>query len=135
MVITYGLLAMALITFATFFVHDVKIIILLRSLKGFSAATFAPVALVFTYEIFHSHKKRGVTIAAISTGFLFAGIIGQVASFSITIAFGWNFVFLFFLFVYMLLFILSIKILPKRAGTSSSLKYLLFTDKLPSPYF
>lgn len=124
-VIVYGLLSMAVITFILSFVHSIEWIIFLRALQGIAAATFAPVALAYVFEIFQL-QKRALVIAWISTGFLLSGILGQVISSWITHSIGWNFVFVFFSVVYFIVFILAFKVLPSGSSHVSNVHLVTF---------
>ncbi|WP_081468498.1 MFS transporter [Desulfosporosinus orientis] len=66
--------------------------------------------------------KRPTAVALISTGFLLAGIVGQIVSSSIASSLGWPYVFISFAVVYVLAFLLTLAILPtvpvKHTGLS-----------------
>ena len=66
----------------------------LRGLQGFSAASFAPIALAYLAESLPI-TRRPTAIGAMSTAFLVAGIIGQVFAAAINLTFAtWRAVFL-----------------------------------------
>lgn len=67
-------------------------IIALRAVQGLVAATFAPVALAYIVEMFPDTKKLTAT-GFLITGFLMAGITGQVISAFINQYLSWNYVF------------------------------------------
>lgn len=114
-IIVIGLAALAVCTFFIGFVHTMGLLLVLRAVQGFVAATFAPVAMAFVFETYPP-DKRATTIALISTGFLMAGIIGQVASSWITQSFGWSYVYIFFSIALFLAFLLVWRILPSTPG-------------------
>ena len=122
-VIVVGLAALAVCTFITGFVHTIGLLLVLRAMQGFIAATFAPVALAYVFETYPP-EKRATTIALISTGFLMAGIIGQVASSWITRSFGWSYVFLIFSITYLLAFLLVWRLLPLTHGKNPNTSLL-----------
>lgn len=128
-VIVYGLLSLALSTFLITFVHSIGPLIVLRAIQGFFAATFQPVALAYVFEIYPS-EKRGTTIAIISTGFIMAGIIGQVISSWITKSWGWSFVFVFFGIVYFLVFFILWWFLPTTAKQTEATHLLTSWRKM-----
>jgi len=66
----------------------------LRGLQGFSAASFAPIALAYLAEALPI-THRPTAIGAMSTAFLVAGIVGQVFAATINLTFAtWRAVFL-----------------------------------------
>lgn len=66
----------------------------LRGLQGFSAASFAPIALAYLAEALPI-TRRPTAIGAMSTAFLVAGIVGQVFAAAINLTFTtWRAVFL-----------------------------------------
>ena len=65
----------------------------LRSLQGFLAASFAPVALAYLAEAV-APARRGLAVGAMSTAFLVAGVLGQVVAELVALRFGWQAVFL-----------------------------------------
>ena len=66
----------------------------LRGLQGFSAASFAPIALAYLAEALPI-TRRPTAIEAMSTAFLVAGIVGQVFAAAINLTFAtWRAVFL-----------------------------------------
>lgn len=111
-VILIGLVALAAISLLLGMVESFSWMIVLRGLQGFAAATFSPVALAYAVEMFPA-DKRVTTIGFISTGFLVAGIVGQVVSSLISEQHGWNAVFYLLAGVYALTAVLILRFLPK----------------------
>ncbi|WP_405082910.1 MFS transporter [Paenibacillus chitinolyticus] len=111
-VIFTGLLVLTLISFLLAMAHTFAWIVVLRGLQGAAAATFSPVALAYAVEMYPA-EKRVTTIGFISTGFLTAGIVGQVVSSLISEQYGWNAVFYVLAGVYALTAVLVYIFLPK----------------------
>ncbi|TBL81386.1 MFS transporter [Paenibacillus thalictri] len=111
-VIVIGLVALALISLLLGTADQFLWIVALRAMQGAAAATFSPVALAYAVEMFPA-EKRVTTIGFISTGFLVAGIAGQVISSLISLQFGWNAVFYVLAAVYIVTMVLVVCFLPK----------------------
>ncbi len=89
------LIGMALLTIVSPLVglfDNICWIIALRAVQGLVAATFSPVALAYIVEMFPDTKKLTAT-GFLVTGFLMAGITGQVISAFINQYLSWNYVF------------------------------------------
>ncbi|WP_232729897.1 MFS transporter [Paenibacillus phocaensis] len=86
-------------------------LILLRCLQGAAAATFSPVALTYAGEIFPP-DQRVTAIGFVSSGFLMAGIFGQVWASSLAAFLGWPWVFRLLALAYLLTLLLLIVWLP-----------------------
>jgi len=110
-VIFIGLIALTLISLLLGIVHSFSAIIVLRGLQGAAAATFSPVALAYAVEMFPA-QKRVTAIGFISTGFLVAGIVGQVLSGIVSQQYGWNAIFYLLAAVYSVTAIGVLKFLP-----------------------
>jgi MFS transporter, YNFM family, putative membrane transport protein len=102
-ILVFGLLASAMTTMAVGFSAGSLSLWLARSLQGITLATFASVAFAYSYDVFN-FRQRTILVVLINTGFLIAGIFGQVASAFLADAFSWNSVFYFFSTVYFILF-------------------------------
>lgn len=111
-VIVFGLFSLSMITLLLGLVNDFSVILLLRGLQGLAAATFSPVALAYTLEIFPNDRKVGA-IGFISTGFLVAGIVGQVFSGYVSEHSHWHVIFYVLASVYVITALLVVWILPK----------------------
>jgi MFS family permease len=111
-VITIGLFGSAISTLLVGLANDTFSLYATRSLQGLTLGSFAPVAFAYTFDLF-SEKKRTLLLVFINTGFLMAGILGQLTSSSITAISTWSYVYFFFAVCYTLLFVISLIILPK----------------------
>ncbi|MCP8615537.1 MFS transporter [Salirhabdus salicampi] len=79
-ILLIGMLILSVITFATTFVKmQYTLLLVCRTLQGFFAASFAPAAFSYIFR-FYSKSLQTVSIALLNTGFLFAGIFGQIIS-------------------------------------------------------
>lgn len=98
----------------------------LWGIQGFCLGSFAPVAFAYTYDLF-SGKKRTLLLAFINSGFLFAGILGQLLSEGITRYSKWTIVFFFFAVVYVSLFFIGKQTLPPTSTRSVSVTHQVVT--------
>jgi len=114
-VILIGLFMLTIITITIPIYSSLFWISVLRSIQGFAAASFAPVALAYVVDKFPT-KKIVTTIGFISSGFLISGIVGQIFSTYVSQQFGWQSVFYYAGFIYLLTFLLVWLFLP-RAST------------------
>jgi len=105
-ILVYGLLASALTTLAVSFSTGSFSLWVTRSLQGLTLATFASVAFAYTYDLF-TFRQRTILVVLINTGFLIAGIFGQVASAFLASLYSWNSVYIFFSGVYFILFVIA----------------------------
>lgn len=111
-VIFIGLIFLTLISLMLGFVDSLSWLIVFRGLQGAAAATFSPVALAYAVEMFPA-EKRVTTIGFISTGFLAAGILGQVMSSAISQQYGWNAIFILSSVIYAVTALLVYYVLPR----------------------
>ncbi|MBE0341840.1 MFS transporter, partial [Paenibacillus sp. 28ISP30-2] len=111
-IIVTGLFALTIISLCLGFTSQYPLLITLRLLQGLAAATFSPVALAYAVDMFPS-EKRVTAIGFISTGFLVAGIAGQVFSIIISEHMGWNMVFRVLGVLYAITFLIVTFFLPK----------------------
>lgn len=86
-------------------------ILTLRAFQGAVAAAFSPVALAYIPEMFPDNKKLTAT-GFLVTGFLMAGIVGQVISGLINQFLPWNYVFYIMGLIYLLTIFLVLYLLP-----------------------
>ncbi len=110
-ILVVGMLVSALSTALVMFSFDSWSLSITRGLQGFCLGSFAPVAFSYTYDLFEG-KRRTLLLALINSGFLFAGILGQLVSEWITGISHWTAVFIFFSNMYLFLFLMGKKILP-----------------------
>lgn len=111
-VIFIGLIALTMISLLLGMVDNFAWVLVLRGLQGAAAPTFSPVALAYAVDMFPT-ERRVTTIGFISTGFLIAGIVGQVISSLISQQYGWNAVFYLLTIVYAVTTLLVLRLLPK----------------------
>lgn len=100
-VMFWGLVALSVITPLLGIASSFPLFIALRTIQGIAAATFAPAALSYVVEMYPA-ENRVTAIGFVSTGFLLAGIAGQVLSDIVSQNFGWPFVFYFLGGIYLL---------------------------------
>jgi predicted MFS family arabinose efflux permease len=131
-----GLAMLALITIAVGASPSFDFLVKLRTLQGFLAATFAPIALVYVSEVLPV-STRATGIACVSTGFLLAGIVGQVYSSIVILTYGWRWIFWFLAIAYTVAaFIVAYRFpdsVTKKSATSvlSVYKNMIFLLKSP----
>lgn len=92
-IMVIGLLALTVVTFACGFASSAPLLAVLRGLQGLTASSFAPVALAYLAEA-TLPARRATAIGAMSTAFLVAGILGQVAASSVALELGWEWMFI-----------------------------------------
>lgn len=116
-----GLVAMLFITPLLGLMTSLSGLIALRAVQGLAAATFGPSALAYVVEMFPL-ERRVTTVGFVSTGFLMAGITGQIFSSFISQNLGWPYVFYLLGALYCLSAILLYSFLPKgeARGTNAS---------------
>jgi MFS family permease len=125
-VLVYGLLFSVFFTFSIGLATSFFLLCVFRILQGFTLASFAPVAFALAFDLY-PNKQRTLLLAYINTGFLAAGIIGQMISSIISYRFPWSYVFFFFAFCYLVLYILLSLSLPKTQKPKGSNFPLLHT--------
>ncbi|GIP36637.1 MFS transporter [Paenibacillus sp. J2TS4] len=131
-----GLLMLTVSTFALPIFSNLSWVIALRSIQGFAAASFAPVAIAYVVDKFPV-QKRVTTIGFISSSFLISAIAGQIFSSYISQQFGWQSVFYYSGSIYLFTAVLVLLLLPKTdiKQANSKLKTMfqqfqtLLTDK------
>ncbi|GGM42192.1 MFS transporter [Paraliobacillus quinghaiensis] len=101
------LIGMALLTVVTGLLsltNAVHSLLILRIFQGILAASFAPVTFAYCFKYFKGSTQAFI-IAMINTGFLFAGVFGQMTSAYFTALFSYQFVFVAFFCFYFSCFI------------------------------
>lgn len=111
-IILLGLISLTIVSPILGFLDTLSALIMFRGIQGVVAAAFAPAALAYVVEIF-PFEKRVTAIGFVSTGFLMAGIVGQVFSSFISQQIGWNSVFYYLGGIYFITTILVAFLLPK----------------------
>ena len=111
-----GLFALALSTLAVGFSPSYKVLIGLRVVQGIAAATFGPTAIAYLGEVLPA-SIRTTGIAVVTTGFLVAGIVGQVYADAVARAAGWEWVFWGLAAVYGV-FVVFLYTLPQSDGAA-----------------
>ncbi|MFT4416947.1 MFS transporter [Fredinandcohnia humi] len=114
-IILFGLGVLTVVSPIIGLFNNLSWLIGLRAIQGIAAATYAPAALAYVVEIF-PEEKRITTIGFVSTGFLMAGIVGQVISSLISQSFGWNYVFYLLGVVYLITIGLVVKFIIPNGG-------------------
>lgn len=77
LVLALGLVALSIVSIAMSVVSSPEPFIAMRALQGFVAASFPPVAIAYLSERGHA-RQRAWGVAWLSTGFLIAGLLGQL---------------------------------------------------------
>ncbi|WP_258530915.1 MFS transporter [Paenibacillus taichungensis] len=122
-VILIGMITLSFISLILGLVHSFAWIIVLRGIQGAAAATFSPVALAYAVEMYPGNR-RVTAIGFISTGFLVAGIVGQIISSLINQQYGWNALFVILAVVYLMTSLVVWSLLPRdeiKRGKDSSI--------------
>jgi YNFM family putative membrane transporter len=112
-VFVIGMLLFSLTSLLVAVANSELSLIVTRGLQGFAGGSFAPVAFAYTFDLYKG-KVRTLILTLINTGFLVAGIAGQLISSSITEVWGWQYVFYFFSLTYFIVFLFSSKLLPHQ---------------------
>ncbi|MET3696312.1 predicted MFS family arabinose efflux permease [Bacillus oleivorans] len=111
-IIIFGLLTSAITTLLVGLSPTIESLYLFRAIQGFSLATFAPVTFTYCFEAFPA-RYRTLVISLINTGFLVAGILGQVISQVFADISHWRDTYYFFAISYAALFVMTFVSLPK----------------------
>ncbi|MFD1038269.1 MFS transporter [Virgibacillus byunsanensis] len=119
-IIVFGLTSLTIITCLIGFVDHFFWLVVLRGIQGFFAASFAPTAIAYVFDVFPKGKLV-TAIGFISFGYVTAGIFGQVVAGIIDQTFDWKIVFFVFGVIYFVtalavFFILPRASLPKTQG-------------------
>ena len=104
-VILPGLWALAALTLLVALSPSFAVLVALRALQGFAAATFPPAALAYLAETLPP-RVRTTGVAVVSSSFLLSGILGQIYADPVSTALGWPAVFVVLVPLYVLLALL-----------------------------
>ncbi|MYL32305.1 MFS transporter [Pontibacillus yanchengensis] len=101
----FGMISLVVISMLIGFAPNFWIFLAMRAIQGVMAASFAPTAFAYTFEHFQGQQQAFI-IAMINTGFLFAGIFGQILSVALTdVGDSYKTVFFGFSLIYFLCFL------------------------------
>lgn len=128
-ILLIGMTLLALVTLMLSFSNSFPSLIILRIFQGFLAASFAPVTFAYCFKYFKDTSQTFV-IAMINTGFLFAGVFGQMIAVFINELSSYHFVFVVFFYFYLscfigLFFTLERSSPPKKDDTKTILPIIL----------
>ena len=139
-VIVFGISCLAIVTFIAGFSKSIEFLIVCRAIQGFVAAAFAPAAFAYVFEYFSS-EKRMVAMTWITTGFLAAGIIGQVMSSLLIQLFSWQAIFWSLALAYSILSLMNYQglcassvVRVEREGNGIIVRRLLHNSSLLKAY-
>ncbi|WP_026771761.1 MFS transporter [Sediminibacillus sp. JSM 1682029] len=119
-----GMAVLTLITALIALADSFESVLLLRVIQGLLAASFAPLAFGYCFRCF-SPGLQGLAIALINTGFLFAGVFGQIISAGFADTFSASGVFIAFSVFYLSCFIfLLFTLQPSAKADGLQLKKL-----------
>ncbi|SEB09930.1 Predicted arabinose efflux permease, MFS family [Thalassobacillus cyri] len=99
-ILQIGMAAVMAVTGIIALTDSFGMLLFLRAVQGFLAASFAPPAFSYTFKQF-SGSRQSFVIAMINTGFLFAGIFGQLVSGYFGSSYSYQMVFVVFSFCYL----------------------------------
>ncbi|MFD1172290.1 MFS transporter [Oceanobacillus picturae] len=117
-----GLLILGGISGASGLATDYEALLLFRAFQGFFAASFAPNALTYVFQIF-AEQQRITAISFISFGYVTAGIFGQVFATLIEQYYGWQAIFFSFGILYLVICIAMLLVFPKEQGTDTTFRF------------
>lgn len=112
-----GLILLSGCTFSVEMVTSFTPFLLLRAAQGFLAASFPTVALAYVSDVIPA-THRPYVISYISSGFLLAGVVGQIFSAEVAANGGLGAVFLLLSAVYAMLIVISVW-LPKGGSNAA----------------
>ncbi|KAA0547634.1 MFS transporter [Bacillus sp. BGMRC 2118] len=122
-IIVPGMLLFSITSLLVSYAQSPGELILFRGLQGFAGGSFAPVAFAYTFDLFHG-KFRILVLSLINTGFLVAGILGQIISAGLAEWIHWRSVYLFFSLSYLIFFICFILLLPRMKSVTAAKKMI-----------
>lgn len=128
-IILFGFFALAIVTWLIGKTDLFWWVVIFRGVQGFVAASFAPTALAYVFDVYLK-EKVATAIGFISFGYVTAGIVGQVAADIINQLVGWQLVFIIFGVLYLISFVMVIIILPRSNHEKAPLSLSSYTKKL-----
>jgi MFS family permease len=78
-IIVWGMFFAAIASLLLAISQNIEFLMIARAIQGLSLASFAPMAFAYTFNLFHG-KTRTFLLVLINTGYLVAGIWGQLTS-------------------------------------------------------
>ncbi|MBB6454730.1 MFS family permease [Salirhabdus euzebyi] len=123
-ILLIGMLILSIVTYSISFVNDYGVFLFSRSIQGFFAASFAPAAFSYIFKYFQG-KTQTMSIALINTGFLFAGIFGQIIAAYFVFSHSFQTLFYAFSGFYFICFVLLYLTLAKEEKTTTASTNLL----------
>lgn len=123
-IIVWGMFGAAVATLLIGIAENIMFLYFARSVQGFTLASFAPMAFAYTFNLFQG-KPRTMLLVFINTGYLVAGIFGQLCSSYISSEFGWRYIFYFFSATYFICFTLCFYYLPESHRSLSKKQHSL----------
>lgn len=122
-VLLLGLGGLAAITFVIGTSPSFAILLQLRIVQGLIASAFAPTALAYISESL-PETIRPIGLACMSTGFLLAGILGQIYAIGVSNLYGWRWVFWILSIAYAIAVLLIATQLSTRSGKKNDASLL-----------
>ncbi len=105
-------------TLLTGFASNYTLMIVFRAIQGIFAASFAPLGFSIIVKMF-PEAKRVAGISAVTTGFVMAGILGQLYGSIIISSYSWSVVFWLQALIYLIIIIFMIFLIPKTDKVSA----------------
>ncbi|GAA0314387.1 MFS transporter [Bacillus carboniphilus] len=127
-IIVFGLLCSAAATLLVGYSQNIGWLYISRAIQGLLLASFAPVTFTYCFELFPP-KSRTLVISLINTGFLVAGILGQLTSQFFSDMSHWRDTFIFFSICYFSLFVIAFLTLPRISENLQSNENVFYTFK------
>ncbi|WP_042220495.1 MFS transporter [Oceanobacillus manasiensis] len=108
-----GLIILGVITGLSGLAEDYQTLLLFRALQGFFAASFAPNALIYVFQVFEE-RQRITAISFISFGYVTAGVFGQIFATVVEQYYSWHAIFFAFGAMYFGIFLIMLLVFPKE---------------------
>lgn len=133
-IMLFGMVILCLVSPVIGLVSSLSSLVVLRAIQGIAAATFAPAALAYIVDMYPI-QKRVTAVGFVSTGFLMAGIVGQVLSSLISQTLGWPYVFYLLGAIYFFSAILLGSFIPKAGLQQKSNSILTPFQQMGKVFF